>query len=232
MLAISCVRWPELRHRAKHNNNNNNNNGARGGAIGWGTALQAWRSRVRFPMVSLEFFIDIILPAELWPWGGLKNISWRVQIDCLEILEPQPPGTLRACPDLHFTTSIITNISLSRQKTKRYKFFETYRTGDYQFSRRHITEMGSWHPPSADFETPTIKVFWNKIFYASCAFGQSHDGRFYYQNDPSRRLRLRNFSLQNSFCSLTYITVVELYRSVFSSTVALHCINGTGVRVA
>ena len=27
------------------------------------TALQAGRSRVQFPMVSLEFFIDIILPA-------------------------------------------------------------------------------------------------------------------------------------------------------------------------
>jgi len=29
--------------------------GVRGGAVGWGTALQAGRSRVRFPMVSLEF---------------------------------------------------------------------------------------------------------------------------------------------------------------------------------
>ena len=27
--------------------------GARGGAVGWGTALQTGRSRVRFPMVSL-----------------------------------------------------------------------------------------------------------------------------------------------------------------------------------
>ena len=41
------------------------------GAGGWGTALQAGRSRVRFPMVSLDFFIDIILPVGLWPWGWL-----------------------------------------------------------------------------------------------------------------------------------------------------------------
>ena len=34
-------------------------------AVGWGTALQAGRSRVRFSMMSLEFFIDIILLAAL-----------------------------------------------------------------------------------------------------------------------------------------------------------------------
>ena len=45
---------------------------ARGGAVGWGTALQVWRSRLRFPRALLEFFIDIILLATLWPWGRLS----------------------------------------------------------------------------------------------------------------------------------------------------------------
>jgi len=46
--------------------------GARSSAVGWGTALQVGRSRVRFPVVSLEFFIDIILLAALWAWGWLS----------------------------------------------------------------------------------------------------------------------------------------------------------------
>jgi hypothetical protein len=41
---------------------------ARCGAVGSGTALQFEKSRVRFPVVSLEFFINIILPAALWSW--------------------------------------------------------------------------------------------------------------------------------------------------------------------
>jgi hypothetical protein len=43
-----------------------------GSAFGWGTALQVGRSRVWFPMVSLVFFIDVILQAALWPWGRLS----------------------------------------------------------------------------------------------------------------------------------------------------------------
>jgi hypothetical protein len=54
--------------------------GARGGVVvkalrwrsGKGTTPQTSRSRVRFPMVSLEFFTDTIFPVALWPWGRLS----------------------------------------------------------------------------------------------------------------------------------------------------------------
>jgi hypothetical protein len=42
----------------------------RGGAIGWGISLQAGRFRVRFPIMSLEFFIDLILSA------ALRSLGW------------------------------------------------------------------------------------------------------------------------------------------------------------
>jgi len=93
---------------------------AAGGTIGWDNALQAVRSRFRFQMVSLEFFVDIILPVALLPWGYSASNRNEYQeyllggkggrcvgltlppscADCLEIWEPQPLGTLRVCPGL------------------------------------------------------------------------------------------------------------------------------------
>jgi hypothetical protein len=40
---------------------------ARGSGAGWGTMLQDGRSRVRFPMKSLDFSVDLILSVALWP---------------------------------------------------------------------------------------------------------------------------------------------------------------------
>jgi hypothetical protein len=60
---------------------------ARSGTVGWGTALHARSSRVRFRMLLLEFFIVIILPVALWTLGltqpltemSTRNISWGVK---------------------------------------------------------------------------------------------------------------------------------------------------------
>ena len=61
--------------------------GARVGALGWGTSLQTGRSRVRFPMVLLEFFIlhnpsgrTVVLGlTQPLTETSIRNISWRVK---------------------------------------------------------------------------------------------------------------------------------------------------------
>jgi hypothetical protein len=81
-----------------------------------GSALPAGRLRVRFPMVSLDFFMDMILSAALWPCCRLSHQhKWVPEIfpgckcsrcvrltiltptcaDCLEVWETQPLGPLR-----------------------------------------------------------------------------------------------------------------------------------------
>ena len=88
----------------------------------WVTALQVGSLRVRFPMMSLEFFIDIYFPAALRPWsrvslyhkwvpeyilGGKDSRCARLTtsppscVCCHEKWKPQPPGILKVCPRLH-----------------------------------------------------------------------------------------------------------------------------------
>jgi hypothetical protein len=120
------------------------------GAVGWGTALQAGRSQVWFPMVSLDFFIDIF-----WPHcgPGADSASNRNEYEeyclggkggrciglttlppscanCHETWESQPPGTLKACPGivLPFLLFIMLSSSSVRflRSAQQYPIFQLY----------------------------------------------------------------------------------------------------------
>jgi hypothetical protein len=45
--------------------------GARSSIVGWGTMLQAGRSQV-LALDEVDFLINLIFPAALWPWGQLS----------------------------------------------------------------------------------------------------------------------------------------------------------------
>jgi hypothetical protein len=49
--------------------------GARGSVVGWGTMLQGWKSSFWFPMRSLDFSIDLNLPAALWYLGSTQPLT-------------------------------------------------------------------------------------------------------------------------------------------------------------
>jgi len=92
-----------------------------GNAVGLDTALQVRMSRVRFPIVSLQFFIDFqphyangvdtassinqyqehFLGGKGGRYVELTNLPHSC-VDCLEIWELQTPGILRACQGLQW----------------------------------------------------------------------------------------------------------------------------------
>jgi hypothetical protein len=91
--------------------------------------LPVGRSLVQFQMVSLEFFIDIILPVALQPWDRLTEIfsvgkggrcvgltTLPPCPDCHEIWEPQPPGLSRLVTRIVFTAYLMKKLSKSVER--------------------------------------------------------------------------------------------------------------------
>jgi hypothetical protein len=79
-----CLRTPVTSRQNTNWSQNLNIKRSRGRVVGRGTMLQAGRSRFRFPTGSVDFLIDLILPASLWPWsqwGGneYQESSWGVK---------------------------------------------------------------------------------------------------------------------------------------------------------
>ena len=91
-------------------------------AVSWGTALQTRRLWVQFPMVCMEFFIDLFLVAALWALGLTQPFNRNEYLeyyvgdkggrcvgltalppacaDCQEVWDLQSPGTTTASAGL------------------------------------------------------------------------------------------------------------------------------------
>jgi hypothetical protein len=118
---------------------------------------QAGRSRVRFPIRSTDFSIDLILPGALRPWGGLKPVT------TMSITNP-PGGKVRPArradnltaicePPVHkmWVPRSLTNLWAS---TACYSFiFLVQRVNQLEAFLRHLCQVGldSFHPTYLHF---------------------------------------------------------------------------------
>ena len=132
--------------------------GARGGAGGWGTELQAGRSRVRFSMASLGVCIDLILLAALTASSSRNSqgLSGLVQGFALPFTIPFTLllGTCQNGND-------VADISEVRASSVILSAFAKLREATISFvmSVRPSTRLSAWNNSA-----PTGWISWNLIF--------------------------------------------------------------------
>jgi hypothetical protein len=127
------------------------NDGTRGSAVGWDTMLQAGRSRFPFPMRSLDFSIDLILPTSLWPCGSTRplprgkvrparkadNLTAILWADCLHGLI-QGQILFQRC-HLIWPSKVVSSLHVFRLE---YCFI--FALFSNAFSSSHYTELNDW----------------------------------------------------------------------------------------
>ena len=141
--------------------------GPRGGAVGWGTALQAGKARVRFPMVSLELLIDrtvALLSTQPLTEMSTRNIYWGIKVAgaygwqtyhlrvssvlksrSLNLLEPE--GRIQACNGivlpLYSDSNRTRNLQLNilEQISRKKKLLLKTETSDINWSSSESVEF-------------------------------------------------------------------------------------------
>ena len=116
-----------------------------GGAVAWGTALQAGRSRVPFPM---GLFIVLILPAALWPCGRVR--LWQKRVSGIFPGEQRRPA--RTADNIATFLCRLSRNSGSLNRLELYLFINSGTIYELSYSKS-FCEI--WHLYSGVFDLPS-----------------------------------------------------------------------------